>query len=185
MTGLECSNGLFSHLHPVTGEFCVRHASSLRQKYNICNAVSVDSTARVWDMEIGDCVLLLGGHTGPLTNVAAAADGSLLITTSSDGTARVWELEKGECLHVLIGHTAAVYTHLFKHMQWLHTVDRQSFLPWTGACTNSTCPLTMVLTHLIRLQHRSCFAVASGLHVPLQRIGRTKALLASGAIATH
>ena len=72
------------------------------------DAVSADSTARVWDMEIGDCVLLLGGHTGPLTNVAAAADGSLLITTSSDGTARVWELEKGECLHVLIGHTAAV-----------------------------------------------------------------------------
>ena len=62
-------------------------------------------------MEIGDCVLLLGGHTGPLTNVAAAADGSLLITTSSDGTARVWELEKGECLHVLIGHTAAVRRH--------------------------------------------------------------------------
>ena len=59
-------------------------------------------------MEIGDCVLLLGGHTGPLTNAAAAADGSLLITTSSDSTARVWELEKGECLHVLTGHTAAV-----------------------------------------------------------------------------
>lgn len=73
-----------------------------------CAAVSADNTARVWDMEIGDCVLLLGGHTGPLTNVAAAADGSLLVTTSSDGTARVWELEKGECLHVLIGHTAAV-----------------------------------------------------------------------------
>ena len=59
-------------------------------------------------MEIGDCVLLLGGHTGPLTNVAAAADGSVLITTSSDGTARVWELEKGDCLHTLTGHTAAV-----------------------------------------------------------------------------
>lgn len=45
---------------------------------------------------------------GPITNVAAAADGSLLITTSSDGSARVWELEKGECLAVLLGHTAAV-----------------------------------------------------------------------------
>ena len=70
--------------------------------------MSADSTARVWDMEIGDCVLLLGGHAGPLTNVAAAADGSVLITTSSDGTARVWELEKGDCLHTLTGHTAAV-----------------------------------------------------------------------------
>lgn len=70
--------------------------------------MSADNTARVWDMEIGDCVLLLGGHMGPITNVAAAADGSLLITTSSDGSARVWELEKGECLAVLLGHTAAV-----------------------------------------------------------------------------
>lgn len=59
-------------------------------------------------MEIGDCVLLLGGHVGPLTNIAAAADGSVLVTTSSDGSARVWELEKGECLAVLLGHTAAV-----------------------------------------------------------------------------
>ncbi len=70
-------------------------------------------------MEIGDCVLLLGGHTGPLTNVAAAADGSLLVTTSSDGTARVWELEKGECLHVLIGHTAAVCTSAPWFQAWL------------------------------------------------------------------
>lgn len=70
--------------------------------------VSADNTARVWDMEIGDCVLLLGGHTGPITNVAAAADGSMLITTSSDGSARLWELEKGECLAVLLGHSAAV-----------------------------------------------------------------------------
>ena len=71
-------------------------------------AVSADNTARVWDMEIGDCVLLLGGHMGPITNVAAAADGSMLITTSSDGSARLWELEKGECLAVLLGHSAAV-----------------------------------------------------------------------------
>jgi WD40 repeat protein len=59
-------------------------------------------------MEIGDCVLLLSGHSGPVTDVAAAADGSFLITTSSDGSARVWELEKGECIAVLLGHAAAV-----------------------------------------------------------------------------
>ena len=88
-------------------------------------AVSADSTARVWDMEIGDCVLLLGGHAGPLTNVAAAADGSVLITTSSDGTARVWELEKGDCLHTLTGHTAAVRLDV-----WVF---------WTP-CTNSVPP---------------------------------------------
>ena len=57
-------------------------------------------------MEIGDCVLCLAGHSGAISSVAAAADGSLLITTSGDGSARVWELEKGECLAVLLGHTA-------------------------------------------------------------------------------
>ena len=50
--------------------------------------VSTDGTARVWDMEIGDCVLLLAGHSGPLTDVAASADGALLVTGAADGTAR-------------------------------------------------------------------------------------------------
>ncbi|KAK9810336.1 hypothetical protein WJX72_008917 [[Myrmecia] bisecta] len=69
---------------------------------------SADSTARVWDMEIGDCVLLLEGHTGPILDMATAADGSLLITASEDQTACVWELEKGTCLSVLEGHTGAL-----------------------------------------------------------------------------
>ena len=54
--------------------------------------VSTDGTARVWDMEIGDCVLLLAGHGGPLTDVAASADGALLLTGAADGAAA---LEKG------------------------------------------------------------------------------------------
>ncbi|KAK9840975.1 hypothetical protein WJX81_003475 [Elliptochloris bilobata] len=70
--------------------------------------VSTDGTARVWDMEIGDCVLLLAGHGGPLTDVAASADGALLLTGAADGTARLWELEKGECIGVLSGHSAGV-----------------------------------------------------------------------------
>lgn len=42
--------------------------------------------------EIGDCVLMLEGHSGPLTDMAVAADGSLVVTTSEDGTARAWDL---------------------------------------------------------------------------------------------
>jgi WD40 repeat protein len=61
-------------------------------------------------MEIGDCVLLLSGHSAAISCVAAAADGSLLVTTSVDGSARVWELEKGECMAVLLGHSAPVST---------------------------------------------------------------------------
>ena len=58
---------------------------------------------RVWDMEIGDCVLLLAGHTAPITGLAVAASGGLLVSASADRTARVWELEKGQCLGVLRG----------------------------------------------------------------------------------
>ena len=71
-------------------------------------AASGDGTARVWDMEIGDCVLLLEGHTAGILDMATAADGSLLVTASEDHTARIWELEKGACLGVLEGHTGAI-----------------------------------------------------------------------------
>ena len=54
-------------------------------------------------MEIGDCVLLLAGHSAPVTALAVAASGSLLVSASADRTARVWELEKGQCLGILQG----------------------------------------------------------------------------------
>ena len=59
-------------------------------------------------MEIGDCVLLMEGHTAAVTDLAVAETGSLLVTSSADHTARVWGLDKGQCKAVLQGHTAAV-----------------------------------------------------------------------------
>lgn len=40
---------------------------------------SADGTARVWDLDIGDCVLLLEGHSGPITDMAitSGAHGSV------------------------------------------------------------------------------------------------------------
>eukprot|EP00891_Asterochloris_glomerata_P002441 jgi/Astpho2/2441/Aster-05689 len=70
---------------------------------------STDGTARVWDMEIGDCVLMLEGHQGPVTDLAASSDSSILVTASADQTARVWSLEKGQCTAVLAGHTGMLH----------------------------------------------------------------------------
>lgn len=67
------------------------------------SAGSADGTVLVWDMEIGDCVLLLSGHSGAITDLATAADGRLLVSASADGTARAWELEKGQCTAILKG----------------------------------------------------------------------------------
>lgn len=69
---------------------------------------SDDGTARVWDLEIGDCMLLLEGHTGSIGSMSVTADGSLLVTASEDGTARAYELEKGQCLRVLAAHKGPI-----------------------------------------------------------------------------
>ena len=71
-------------------------------------SASSDGCARLWDLEIGDCVLSLDGHAGPITDMALSADGSLLVTSSEDGTARAHELERGQCLRVLSGHTGPI-----------------------------------------------------------------------------
>ena len=36
---------------------------------------STDGTARVWDLDIGDCVLLLEGHAGPINDMAITSGG--------------------------------------------------------------------------------------------------------------
>ncbi len=71
-------------------------------------SAGADGTARVWDLEIGDCILVIEGHSGSITDMAITADGSLLITASEDGTARASELEQGQCLRVLAGHQGPI-----------------------------------------------------------------------------
>jgi WD40 repeat protein len=61
----------------------------------------------VWNLETGDCLHTLTGHTDGVQEVAVAElEGHPhAITASLDGTARVWNLETGDCLHTLTGHT--------------------------------------------------------------------------------
>ena len=47
---------------------------------------------------------VLTGHTGPVTAVAIAPDGSWLATTSSDGTLRIWDAATGQPRATLTGH---------------------------------------------------------------------------------
>ena len=57
-------------------------------------------------MEIGDCVLVMKGHTGAVTSIALAK--STLITGSIDASVRVWSMQSGACLHTLTGHGGGV-----------------------------------------------------------------------------
>lgn len=46
------------------------HRSALPPGLVCPAAASSDGTARVWDLDIGDCVLMLEGHAGPITDMA-------------------------------------------------------------------------------------------------------------------
>ncbi|MBD0371838.1 MAG: WD40 repeat domain-containing protein [Pyrinomonadaceae bacterium] len=49
-----------------------------------------DKTARVWEVETGKLVSVLGEHQGPVPNVAFSPDGNYIVTASNDKQVRVW-----------------------------------------------------------------------------------------------
>jgi WD40 repeat protein len=62
----------------------------------------------VWDVETGQQVVTLRGHTNQVNGVAFSPDGRRLISGSSDGTVRVWELATGHTTLILRGHKDGV-----------------------------------------------------------------------------
>lgn len=51
--------------------------------------------AEVWDVEAGERLFTLDGHTAGVVEVTYSPDGALLATASFDGTARLWDAETG------------------------------------------------------------------------------------------
>eukprot|EP00178_Gracilaria_changii_P001467 TRINITY_DN11_c1_g1_i1.p1 TRINITY_DN11_c1_g1~~TRINITY_DN11_c1_g1_i1.p1 ORF type:complete len:813 (+),score=122.04 TRINITY_DN11_c1_g1_i1:4688-7126(+) len=72
-------------------------------------SASGDKTLRVWDVESGECIHTLNGHTASVCSVASVTDANTIVSASWDMTARVWSIDTGECLRVLRGHEAAVW----------------------------------------------------------------------------
>lgn len=74
---------------------------------NLILSVSVDDSARVWDVETGEQLNLIG-HTDDVNWATWNHDESLILTASKDGTARIWDAKTGNELAVLTGHTGSV-----------------------------------------------------------------------------
>lgn len=54
-----------------------------------------DPTVRLWDVETGEEIRRLEGHTRHLWDIDVSADGSFVVSGSHDGTARLWDLNLG------------------------------------------------------------------------------------------
>ncbi|WP_445243603.1 WD40 repeat domain-containing protein [Microcoleus sp. Pol8_D1] len=67
-----------------------------------------DRTIRVWNLQTGESVKILRGHTGGIWSVAVCLDNQLLASGSGDQTIRLWNLQTGSCLNVLHEHTSWV-----------------------------------------------------------------------------
>ncbi|VFM98284.1 MAG: WD40 repeat [Candidatus Kentron sp. G] len=80
---------------------------------------SSDDTAHLWDVESGESLAVLRGHTGAINAVAFSPDGERLVTGSNDHTLRLWMVPKEkqqtapELLAELTGHTDKVRTVAF------------------------------------------------------------------------
>ena len=52
---------------------------------------SWDGSMRVWDVESGDCLQVLEGHTDEIFSAAFNYEGDTIITGSKDNTCRIWK----------------------------------------------------------------------------------------------
>ena len=69
---------------------------------------SKDKTIRVWDLESGQCLRIIEGHSFWGESVTATPDGRRAVSWSWDKMLRVWNLKSGQCLRTLTGHNDGV-----------------------------------------------------------------------------
>ena len=57
-----------------------------------------------------DALLVLDGHTGPVTTASFSPDGKRVVTASHDGTTMVWDVHTGDLVTTWRGHTQRINT---------------------------------------------------------------------------
>ena len=61
-------------------------------------SASEDRTLRLWDLESGQTIRTLEGHTERVLAVAVTPDGRRAVSASEDRTLRLWDLESGQTI---------------------------------------------------------------------------------------
>ncbi|KAM7262586.1 hypothetical protein ACFE04_000269 [Oxalis oulophora] len=100
-TGKPSGNPLTGHKKWITGiAWEPLHLSAPSRRFVSC---SKDGDARIWDIVLKKCVIVLSGHTLAVTCVKWGGDGHIY-TGSQDCTIKVWETTQGKLIRELKGH---------------------------------------------------------------------------------
>jgi F-box/WD-40 domain protein MET30 len=89
------------------GVMCLQFSETLSHPaFPVLISGSYDRTVRVWNMETGEQLHCLRGHTRAVR--ALQFDEVTLITGSMDHSLKVWDWREGKCIKTLNGHTGGV-----------------------------------------------------------------------------
>jgi WD40 repeat protein len=83
----------------------VWHFSSNRRWLATANR---DRTIKLWDLQTGQSIPPLRGHTGQLTAIAFHSDNQRVISASLDGSVKVWDISTGKILNSFQDHTDTI-----------------------------------------------------------------------------
>ncbi|KAG1056818.1 hypothetical protein G6F43_001323 [Rhizopus delemar] len=78
----------------------------LSEPHNLLMTGSIDKTVTVWNLETGQVLRKLKGHSRPIQTLQF--DDTKLVTGSMDHTLRIWNYHTGQCIRTLEGHTEGV-----------------------------------------------------------------------------
>ena len=73
---------------PVEGEFI--QSMALNLDGTVLAVGYLDSTIKLWNLETGEQLTVLTGHSDRVVSLAFSADGTLLASGGTDGTVRLW-----------------------------------------------------------------------------------------------
>ena len=77
---------------------------------------SLDTTLRVWNIENGEELMILTGHSASVTALSVSPDGRYVASGALDWTVRVWDLKDSTVLRVLSGHSEVRRSMVFNNL---------------------------------------------------------------------
>lgn len=66
-------------------------------------SAGTDGDIRIWDTVLGQCLFVIGGHSGSVTSVKWGGNG-LIFSSSKDRTAKMWKASDGTLCKTFSGH---------------------------------------------------------------------------------